>query len=52
MENGFTVTGKPSASVSPKNNNKDIGKKIAYDNAYNNIWQLEGYLLFEKKKEK
>lgn len=45
MENGFTVTGKPSASVSPENDNQEIGKKIAYENAYSEIWALEGYLL-------
>ena len=45
MENGFTVTGKPSASVSPENDNQEIGEKIAYENAYSEIWALEGYLL-------
>lgn len=47
LENGFTVTGE-SACASPENFNADIGKKIAYDNAREKIWVLEGYLLKEK----
>jgi len=47
LENGFTVTGE-SACASPENFNEEIGKKIAYENARNKIWQLEGYLLKEK----
>lgn len=46
LENGFTVTGE-SACASPENFDADIGKKIAYDNARNKIWLLEGYLLKE-----
>ena len=47
LENGFTVTGE-SACASPENFDKLIGQKIAYDNARNKIWQLEGYLLKER----
>lgn len=47
LENGFTVTGE-SACASPENFNAEIGKKIAYDNAREKIWLLEGYLLKEK----
>lgn len=47
LENGFTVTGE-SACVSPENFDAEIGKKIAYDNAREKIWSLEGYLLKEK----
>lgn len=47
LENGFTVTGE-SACASPENFDADIGKKIAYDNAREKIWLLEGYLLKEK----
>ncbi|OTG80803.1 hypothetical protein B9T31_16015 [Acinetobacter sp. ANC 4558] len=47
LENGFTVTGE-SACASPENFDKIIGQKIAYENARNKIWQLEGYLLKEK----
>ncbi|EPF73791.1 Gp49 family protein [Acinetobacter rudis] len=47
LKNGFTVTGE-SACASPENFDKIIGQKIAYDNARNKIWQLEGYLLKDK----
>lgn len=47
LENGFTVTGE-SACASPENFNEEIGKKIAYQNAREKIWVLEGYLLKEK----
>ncbi len=46
LENGFTVTGE-SACASPENFDAEIGKKIAYDNAREKIWLLEGYLLKE-----
>lgn len=47
LENGFTVTGE-SACASPENFDAEIWKKIAYDNAREKIWLLEGYLLKEK----
>ena len=50
LENGFTVTGE-SACASPENFDKLIGQKIAYENARNKIWQLEGYLLKQRLKE-
>ncbi|AKO45695.1 hypothetical protein RZ67_05515 [[Haemophilus] ducreyi] len=31
--------------------NADIGQKIAYDNAVEKIWQLEGYLAVQRKYE-
>jgi len=42
--NGFTVTGE-SACASPENFNKELGQKIARENARNKIWVLEGYVL-------
>lgn len=47
LKNGFTVTGE-SACASPENFNAKIGQKIAYGNAREKIWELEGYLLKEK----
>lgn len=47
LQNGFTVSGE-SACASPENFNKEIGEKIAKENARNKIWMLEGYLLKEK----
>lgn len=47
LENGFTVRGE-SACVDPANFDKELGEKIAYENAFKKIWLLEGYLLQEK----
>ena len=44
LRNGFNVTGE-SAAASPENFDRDIGRKIARDNARNKIWALEGYAL-------
>ena len=47
LKNGFTVTGE-SACASPENFNTEIGEKIAFEQARNKIWMLEGYLLKQK----
>ncbi len=47
LRNGYIVTGE-SAAASPDNFVKEIGRKIARENARNKIWALEGYLLREK----
>lgn len=47
LENGYSVTGM-SACVSPENFDTDLGKKIAYDKALQEIWGLEAYLLKER----
>ena len=44
LKNGFTVTGE-SACASPENFNADIGKDVAWRDAKEQIWPLEGYLL-------
>lgn len=44
-QNGFAVTGKPSASVSPENDDQQIGELIAIDNAKDEMWALMGYEL-------
>jgi hypothetical protein len=51
LRNGFTVIGE-SACVDPANFNEDLSRKIAYNNARNKIWQLEGYLLRQFLSEK
>ena len=51
LKNGFIVIGE-SATASPENFNKEIGRKIARENARNKIWAFEGYLLREKLSEK
>ena len=47
LENGFTVRGE-SACVDPANFDKKLGEEIAYENAKDKIWLLEGYLLQQK----
>ena len=47
LRNGFVVTGE-SAAASPENFDREIGRKIARENARNKIWMLEGYLLKNK----
>ena len=47
MRNGFTVTGE-SACASPENFDAEIGRKIARQNAIENIWPLMGYELRTK----
>ena len=44
LRNGFTVTGE-SAAASPENFDREIGQKIARQNAREKIWALEGYRL-------
>jgi len=43
--NGFAVTGRPSASVSPLNDDATIGESVAIENAKNELWPLMGYEL-------
>lgn len=47
LKNGFTVTGE-SAAASPENFDREIGEKIAKEDARQKIWSLEGYLLRQK----
>ena len=44
LENGFEVIGE-SACVDPANFNEELGKKYAYERAFNKLWELEGYKL-------
>lgn len=46
LRNGFVVNGE-SACASLDNFDEELGRKIAYDNAKDKIWMLEGYLLKE-----
>jgi hypothetical protein len=48
LKNGFAVTGRPSIALDPKADNLLIGEQIAYNNAYEELRALEGYLLTEK----
>lgn len=46
--NGFAVVGNPSASVSPANDNEEIGQKVAFENSKQELWPLMGYALKER----
>lgn len=50
LRNGFTVIGQ-SACIDPLEFNKSIGEKVAWDNALEKIWELEGYLLQQRRHE-
>lgn len=47
LRNGFTVVG-TSACASPANFDAELGRKIAYKHAVDQVWPLEGYLLKQR----
>ena len=47
LENGYSVQGQ-SAVVDPASFDATVGRQVAYQNAFSNVWTLEGYLLKEK----
>lgn len=47
MKNAFIVVG-TSAAASLANFDAEVGRTIAYDNAFRQLWPLEGYLLREQ----
>ena len=47
LTNNFNIIGS-SAPVSPENFNADICKELAFQNARNQIWKFEEYLLNQK----
>lgn len=47
-KSGYAVTGRPSASVSPENDDAQIGEAVALANAKNELWPLMGYALRER----
>lgn len=48
LKNGYSVRGE-SACVDPRNFNFEIGKGLAYKQAFDKLWPLEGYLLAERR---
>lgn len=48
LQNGYSVAGKPSASVSNESDNAEIGEKVAVTNARNELWPLMGYALKQR----
>lgn len=49
LKNGFSVTGRPSVSASPENDNEDIGVKIAVENAVHELWPFMGFKIVQSK---
>lgn len=47
LKNGFTTIGY-SACASPENFDEELGRKISRENAREQIWMLEGYLLKQR----
>lgn len=47
LRNGFTVVG-TSACVSPENFDAATGRKVAYENAVDKVWELLGYALKDR----
>lgn len=47
LRNGFFVEGH-SAPAAPENYDRQVGERYAYDNAFRQLWPLEGYLLREQ----
>lgn len=45
---GFGVVGRPSVSVSPENDNEEIGIKVATENSTAEMWPLMGYELKQR----
>lgn len=48
LKNGHTVIGK-SACVYVENYNQALGEKYSFEDAVNNVWPLEGYLLQQRR---
>jgi hypothetical protein len=48
LDNGFSVAGRPSVSVSPANDNAEIGEQVAIANTRNDIWPLLGFRLRDR----
>lgn len=49
MQNGYKAIG-TSACVDPANYSRAIGEKLSFANAIDKLWDLEGYLLAEQRK--
>lgn len=46
LDNGYSVTGE-SACVCPENFDEQVGQTYAYNNAFEKLWPLFGFLLAE-----
>jgi len=50
MKGGFVVVGDPSVCIDPKNWRDEIGKKVSFENTFNQIFKLEAYHSVESKR--
>jgi hypothetical protein len=50
LDNGFSVSGRPSVSVSPENDDNEVGVKIAVQNAVFELWPFLGFRIVEERK--
>lgn len=48
LDNGFSATGE-AACVNPENYDKEIGERIAYDDAFRKLWRPFGFMLAEDR---
>ena len=48
LNNGYTLLG-TSSCVSAANFNQALGEKYAYEKAFDKVWELEGYLLRQRR---
>lgn len=48
LQNGYTLIG-TSACVDPANYNQALGEKYSYEKAFEQMWELEGYLLSQRR---
>lgn len=49
LDNGYEVIGK-AACVYPENYQVQIGQKLAYDDAFRQLWPLFGFMLAETRR--
>lgn len=47
LENGYVVSGDFSVCLDPADDDPVVGEKVAFDNAFERLWVLEGYLAQE-----
>jgi hypothetical protein len=45
---GYAVVGRPSASISPENDDQEAGEQVARENSRNELWPLMGFALKER----
>lgn len=44
LDNGYSVRGE-AACVNDENYDQEVGERIAYDNAFDKLWSLYGFLM-------